>query len=123
MRVGDAGLGPTVGRRVDAGDTGLVELVGALFGPAAIVEGGAVRHDVRGLRATLLEEAAWALGDGGDGRLVVVNAATDPRRRARIDTDARTFRARLAGALDPPAAIPVPGIPGRTLILELRSGG
>ena len=120
MTAGDAGLGPTVGRCVDACDEEIVGLVRVLFGPAGIVGGGAVRHDVRGLRAALLEEAARALGDGGDGRLVVVNAATDPRRRARIDTDVRTFRARLAGALDPPDLIGVPD--GRTLRVELRPG-
>ena len=120
MTVGDAGLGPTVGRRVDAGDHALVDLVRALSGPAAIVDGNRVRHDVRGLRAGLLEEAARALSEEGDGALVVVNAARDPRRRAGIDTDVRTFRARLAGALDPPAAIAVPGFGDRALRIELH---
>ena len=120
MTVGDAGLGPTVGRRVDAGDESLVALVRTLFGPAAIVAGGAIRHDVRGLRARLLEQAARALGPEGTGQLVVVNAARDPRRRARVDTDVRTFHARLAGSLDPPRAVPLPD--GRTLHVELRPG-
>ena len=118
MTVGDAGLGPTVGRRVDAGDTTLVALVRALFGPAAIVEGGAVRHDVRGLRALLVEEAARALDDGAP--LVVVNAATEPRRRARTATDVRTFHARLARSLAPPPEVALPD--GRTLHIELRPG-
>jgi hypothetical protein len=60
------------------------------------------------------------VGEGGDGALVVVNAATDPRRRARVDTDVRTFHARLAGSLEPPADVRLPD--GRTLRIELRAG-
>jgi hypothetical protein len=75
---------------------------------------------VRGLRARLLEEAAAALAEGGDGMLIVINAAADPRRRARVDTDVRTFHARLAGSLEPPADVHLPG--GRTLHVELRPG-